>query len=245
MTRSQSLLKRVLDVLVSGTLLVLCSWLIVALWANATLETRRSGIFTQPRIGLRGRPFVIYKIRTMYDLDSHQTSVTTSTDPRITRSGAWIRKAKLDELPQLLNVLIGQMSLVGPRPDTAEYAALLGADDVILNVQPGLTGPATLTFIDEEDILARCDDPDRYNREVIFRAKVKINRHYVETYSFYKDLVYLAATAIPPLRRRVVTAARELLDEGGHRPHPPPSPASPARPLEGGAHYGDDAPGSA
>jgi lipopolysaccharide/colanic/teichoic acid biosynthesis glycosyltransferase len=217
MTRFQARVKRGCDVLLSGLMLVLCSWLIVVLWIVAAVETRRNGIFTQERIGLGGRPFIIYKIRTMRDLDAHQTHVTASSDPRITRIGAWLRRTKLDELPQLLNVLIGDMSLVGPRPDTAEYAALLGDDGVILTVRPGLTGPATLMFMDEQEVLAKRDDPDRYNREVIFPAKVKINRHYVDTYTFGKDLVYLAATLVPALRGRTLAASRALLQGSGLR----------------------------
>jgi lipopolysaccharide/colanic/teichoic acid biosynthesis glycosyltransferase len=92
MTRFQARVKRGCDVLLSGLMLVLCSWLIVVLWIVAAVETRRNGIFTQERIGLGGRPFIIYKIRTMRDLDDHQTHVTASSDPRITRIGAWLRR---------------------------------------------------------------------------------------------------------------------------------------------------------
>jgi lipopolysaccharide/colanic/teichoic acid biosynthesis glycosyltransferase len=122
-----------------------------------------------------------------------------------------LRRTKLDELPQLFNVLIGDMSLVGPRPDTAQYAALLGDDDPVLSVRPGLTGPATLFFIDEQEVLAQVENPESYSRDVIFPAKVMINRQYVENGSVGKDLLYVAATLFAPLRGPTIAACRNLL----------------------------------
>jgi lipopolysaccharide/colanic/teichoic acid biosynthesis glycosyltransferase len=106
-----------------------------------------------------------------------------------------LRTAKIDELPQLLNVLVGQMSFVGPRPDVPGFAdALVGAERVILSVRPGITGPATLRFRNEEEILSLQSDPEAYNREVIFPEKVRLNRQYVESYSFWADLKYIYLT---------------------------------------------------
>lgn len=123
------------------------------------------------------------------------TFVTTAGDPRITKIGRLFRKTKIDELPQLINVLLGQMSFVGPRPDIPGFAdKLQGEDRVILEVRPGITGPATLKFRDEEKILAKQDDPENYNKEVIFPEKVKLNKDYVRNYSFYKDLKYIWQT---------------------------------------------------
>lgn len=111
----------------------------------------------------------------------------------------------MDELPQLINVFLGHMSFVGPRPDTAEFADLLqGEERIILSIRPGITGPATLAFIDEEELLANSADPEKYNREVIFPAKIMLNRQYISNYSFRKDILYILATIIPGLRERVV-----------------------------------------
>ena len=211
MTPSQQRLKRGCDIVVAVVMLTLCFWLIAVMWVAATIQTGRNGMFTQQRVGMGGRRFAIYKIRTMRETGSSDT-VTISDDPRITSLGALLRRTKLDELPQLMNVLIGDMSLVGPRPDTAEYAAFLDENDLILTVRPGLTGPATLLFIDEQDLLARLDDPYLYNRKVIFPAKVAINRHYVSTYSFRRDIGYLVATLFPPLRGPALAEYRALLE---------------------------------
>jgi lipopolysaccharide/colanic/teichoic acid biosynthesis glycosyltransferase len=123
------------------------------------------------------------------------TSVTTAKDPRITRLGRFWRRTKIDELPQLWNVLRGEMSLVGPRPEVPGFADLLtGTEALILTVRPGITGPATLHFRDEERLLALQDDPEAYNRTVLFPAKVQMNLEYIRTYSFRRDLALLWRT---------------------------------------------------
>jgi lipopolysaccharide/colanic/teichoic acid biosynthesis glycosyltransferase len=123
------------------------------------------------------------------------TTVTTAADPRITRFGAFLRRTKLDELPQLINVLRGEMSLVGPRPDVADFVALDGPQArVILSVPPGITGPATLVFRNEEELLARQADPERFNVDVLVPAKARINEHYVRTWTLRHDLRYLLLT---------------------------------------------------
>lgn len=197
LTPSQRFVKRGFDLGVAILGLALGGWLIALSYLIATADTRRSGLFTQLRVGRRGRLFRLVKIRTMRDVPGVTTSVTTRRDPRITRIGRCLRATKLDELPQLVHVLLGQMSLVGPRPDVEGFAdRLVGADRLILAVRPGLTGPATLRFRNEEAILAAQDDPERYNREVIFPEKVRLNREYVENYRFRKDLVYLVRTVL-------------------------------------------------
>jgi lipopolysaccharide/colanic/teichoic acid biosynthesis glycosyltransferase len=116
-------------------------------------------------------------------------------DPRITRIGRILRSTKLDELPQHINVLLGQMSLVGPRPDVPGFADQLSDEDrIILSIRPGITGPATLRFRHEEEELAQQANPEFYNRTVIFHQKVKLNREYIEQYRFTKDLKYLLLT---------------------------------------------------
>jgi lipopolysaccharide/colanic/teichoic acid biosynthesis glycosyltransferase len=131
----------------------------------------------------------------MRAVDGVDTTVTTRHDVRITRSGAWMRRLKIDELPQLVNVLRGEMSLVGPRPDVPGFAdRLQGPDRVILTVRPGITGPAALAYRHEEAILAEVPDPETYNREVIWPDKVRINRAYVEHYRLRADLTWLVRT---------------------------------------------------
>ena len=123
------------------------------------------------------------------------TTVTTSNDTRVTRLGRWLRKGKLDELPQLFNVLFGEMSFVGPRPDVAGFAdKLTGKDLAILDLRPGITGPATIKYKNEEEILGLKDDPEEYNRSVIWPDKVQINLNYIENWSIWNDLVLLFAT---------------------------------------------------
>ncbi len=187
--------KRLFDILLSFTGLVLSGWLIVLAISIASIETRCNGLFSQVRVGRNGKLFTVYKIRTMYAQQEAGTSVTTSSDSRISASGRIFRKSKIDELPQLLNVLFGQMSFVGPRPDVPGFADLLAADDaIILSVRPGITGPATIKYKNEEQLLSLQPDPEQYNREVVFPDKVRINREYVESYSFCKDIYYILKT---------------------------------------------------
>ncbi len=150
--------------------------------------------YFQKRVGYKGRLFTMIKFRTMRPNDSKNT-VSVKGDARITRTGAFLRKYKLDELPELWNVLAGQMSMVGPRPDVPGYADLLeGENRKILNLRPGITGPATLKYSNEEELLALTDDPVRYNDEVIFPDKVKINLEYYYRHNLLIDLKIIFAT---------------------------------------------------
>ena len=191
----QAAVKRTFDVLAALVGLVLTSPLVLAGWVAATVSTRRNGVFRQQRIGLEGEPFEVLKLRTMRVVPGRESTVTTSGDTRITRTGAWLRRYKIDELPQLVNVLRGEMSLVGPRPDVPGFADLLTGDDrMVLTVRPGITGPAALAFRHEEEILAMASDPEFHNREVIWPQKVGINRQYVESWTFGGDVACLLAT---------------------------------------------------
>jgi lipopolysaccharide/colanic/teichoic acid biosynthesis glycosyltransferase len=193
---NQQLIKRSFDVAVAVFGLLAFGWLILLGWLAATLDTGLNGFFTQTRVGRYGRTFKVIKLRTMKVSKTVTTTVTTSGDPRITKLGALLRKTKVDELPQLINVLLGHMSLVGPRPDVPGYADRLeGTDRIVLTIRPGITGPASLKYRNEEEILAAQPQPERYNREVIFVDKVRINREYIEKYSFAKDLQYIWQTA--------------------------------------------------
>ncbi len=153
-------------------------------------------IFTQKRVGKNGKLFIMYKFRSM-TVGHGGSSVSVAGESRITPLGAKLRHYKLDELPELWNVLIGDMSFVGPRPDVPGYAdQLKGSDRDVLKLRPGITGPASLKYRDEEDLLARQTDPQRYNDEVIFPDKVRINLYYLNHYSFIKDIQMIFCTVL-------------------------------------------------
>ena len=152
--------------------------------------------FTQKRVGRNGKLFTMYKFRSM-TVDHGGSSVSVAGESRITPLGAKLRKYKLDELPELWNVLVGDMSFVGPRPDVPGYAdALTGDDREVLKLRPGITGPASLKYRNEEELLATVDEPQRYNDEVIFPDKVRINRYYLHHYSFWMDIKMIFATVL-------------------------------------------------
>ena len=153
-------------------------------------------IFTQNRVGKNGKLFTLYKFRTM-ETANYSSSVSVKGESRITKLGQTLRQYKLDELPELWNVLKGDMSFVGPRPDVPGFADNLTGDDrKILEVRPGITGPATLKYANEEELLAEVEDPERYNSEVIFPDKVRINKEYIEQWSIWKDIEILVRTFI-------------------------------------------------
>lgn len=145
-------------------------------------------LFIQKRVGKKGKLFTMYKFRSM-TVNHSGSSVSVAGENRITPFGAVLRRYKLDELPELWNVLIGDMSFVGPRPDVPGYADKLeGEDRLVLELRPGITGPASLKYANEEEILAKVDDPVRYNDEVIFPDKVRINLKYYHTHSLMGDI---------------------------------------------------------
>ena len=167
----------------------------------SVLMIRRSmpgapAIFKQQRVGKDGRLFTMYKFRTMVPHHSG-SSVSVAGEDRITPLGKTLRRYKLDELPELWNILIGDMSFVGPRPDVPGYADCLeGEDREILNLRPGITGPASLKYRDEEELLAKVEDPIAYNNEVIYPDKVRLNRYYYHHYSFVMDIRMIFATVL-------------------------------------------------
>ncbi len=151
-------------------------------------------LFIQERVGKDGKLFRCHKFRSMI-VEHTGSSVSVAGERRITPLGAKLRKYKLDELPELWDVLIGNMSFVGPRPDVPGYADKLQGDDrIILSLRPGITGPATLKYRNEEELLATVDNPQHYNDTVIYPDKVRINRYYAEHYSFAKDLQIIVCT---------------------------------------------------
>ena len=153
-------------------------------------------LFKQKRVGKEGKLFTMVKFRSM-SVAHGGSSVSVAGESRITPLGAKLRKYKVDELPELWNVFIGDMSFVGPRPDVPGYAdKLVGEDRVILKLRPGITGPASLKYRDEETLLATVEDPIRYNDEVIFPDKVRINKEYYYNWSFWQDIRYIVRTVL-------------------------------------------------
>lgn len=153
-------------------------------------------LFTQKRVGRHGRLFTMHKFRSM-TVAHGGSSVSVAGEARITPLGAVLRKYKLDELPELWDVLVGNMSFVGPRPDVPGYADQLEGDNRrILALRPGITGPASLKYRDEEDLLAKVENPVEYNDTVIFPDKVRLNLYYLDHYSFVKDLQMIVCTVL-------------------------------------------------
>jgi lipopolysaccharide/colanic/teichoic acid biosynthesis glycosyltransferase len=187
--------KRLLDVVASIVGLVLTSPLLLAAAVAVRLESKGPVIYRQERVGRRGQPFTILKFRTMR-AGVPGAQVTTGDDPRITRSGHWLRSTKLDELPQLLNVLRGDMSLVGPRPEVPKYVAHWPehARNLVLSVRPGITDPASIVFRREAEELASVEDPERHYIDEILPRKVSLYCDYVSASSFRGDLRILVST---------------------------------------------------
>jgi lipopolysaccharide/colanic/teichoic acid biosynthesis glycosyltransferase len=188
--------KRIFDFIFSLLGLIVFFWLIAIVWVLAAYDTSSNGFFRQTRVGRFGKLFKVVKIRTMRNDINYQTNITQTHDPRITRLGSFFRRTKIDELPQLWNVLIGEMSFVGPRPDVPGYADNLEIKQryLLLSVRPGITGPATLAYRKEESLLAKKTNPERYNDEIIYPDKVRINLEYIKNSRFRDDLYYIWKT---------------------------------------------------
>ena len=187
--------KRGFDIVVSFLGLTFSWWVIFIAWVVATFETKSNGFFIQKRVGKDGKIFNVIKIKTMKKVEGVDTTITSSNDVRITKSGKFFRDTKIDELPQLINVLIGDMSFVGPRPDVPGYADKLeGEDRIVLSIRPGITGPASLKYKNEEEILASQNDPKWYNDKIIWPDKVRINKEYIKNWSLKKDIEYIIKT---------------------------------------------------
>lgn len=189
--------KRLFDILLSALGLLLLSPVLLATAVWVKLDSPGPALFKQQRIGRHGRPFAIHKFRTMrVDAPSLGPQITVGADPRITRSGATLRRYKLDELPQLWDVLRGAMSLVGPRPEVARYVALYPDDmrQLILSVRPGITDLASIEYRDESAVLARASDPERSYVEEVMPAKLALAAQYVRTQSLAGDLRLILRT---------------------------------------------------
>jgi lipopolysaccharide/colanic/teichoic acid biosynthesis glycosyltransferase len=184
------MLKRVFDVTCAlvGLLILSPVLLLVMLWIR--LDSPGPVFFRQVRVGRGGTPFRIWKFRTMVpDADKRAMQITVGRDPRITRSGELLRKFKLDELPQLLNVVSGEMSLVGPRPEVQRYVDLYTPEQRrVLDVKPGITDPASIKYRDESEVLAEASDPERTYIEEIMPEKIRINLDYAAKANVWTDV---------------------------------------------------------
>ncbi len=188
-------MKRVMDFSFSLLGLVMLLPLFFLLFFLIKSTSKGPFFFIQERVGREGKIFKMIKLRTMYVTNSYRSPITKKDDVQITRVGRFLRRYKLDELPGLINVLLGQMSLVGPRPDVPGYAdKLVGSDRVILKLRPGITGPSSLKYANEEEILAMQKDPKAYNDKIIYPDKVRINMDYYNNQSIWLDIKIIFAT---------------------------------------------------
>jgi len=180
--------KKIFDTFFAITGLLLLWGVILVFFIAATLSTGQNGMFVQVRIGQNGKKFKIYKLRSIKNVSGNKL---------VTPLGCFMRKYKIDELPQLFNILIGEMSFVGPRPDLpGYYDTLQGADRELLKLKPGLTGPASLKYANEEELLAQVNDPLAYNDQVLFPDKVKINLSYQKHQTLWLDVKLIVYTLI-------------------------------------------------
>lgn len=189
-------MKRIFDILVSGIGLLCLSplLLIVAIWIK--LDSPGPIFYRQVRVGRYNKDFRIFKFRSMR-IGSDKGSLVTigGRDPRITRSGYFIRKFKIDELPQLINVIVGDMSLVGPRPEVRHYVNYWTPEQMhVLDVRPGITDPASIKYRNENELLAQAEDPEKYYIEVIMQEKIKLYLEYAEKSSFWYDIKLIFQT---------------------------------------------------
>ena len=183
-------MKRLFDIIASGLGLLILSplFLVVAIWIKC--DSKGPVFYRQVRVGRNNKDFRIFKFRSMR-LGSDKGSLVTigGRDPRVTRSGYYIRKFKIDEFPQLINVFIGEMSLVGPRPEVRHYVNYWTPEQMhVLDVRPGITDPASIKFRNENELMEKADDPEKYYIEVIMQEKIKLYLEYVENHSFINDI---------------------------------------------------------
>ena len=189
--------KRIFDIIISFFAIIILSPLFLLISIVIKLTSKGPIFFIQERIGLKGSIFKIIKFRTMINDHNSLNVVSIKNDSRITVVGKILRKYKLDEIPELINVLFGSMSLVGPRPDVPGYVDLLkGENRKILTLKPGITGPASLKYFNEEEILSSKKNPKDYNDKIIFPDKVKINLDYYYKNNIWIDIKIIFATIL-------------------------------------------------
>ena len=184
------MIKRLFDIVASGLGLIVLSplFLILALWIK--LDSKGPVFYRQVRVGYKNKDFRIFKFRSMR-MGADKGSLVTlgGHDPRVTRSGYYIRKFKLDELPQLINVFMGDMSLVGPRPEVRHYVDYWTSEQMhVLDVRPGITDPASIKFRNENELMEKAENPEKYYIEVIMQEKIKLYLEYVQKHGFWYDM---------------------------------------------------------
>ncbi len=189
-------MKRVFDIIASGLGLLILSplFLVIAVWVK--LDSPGPVFYKQVRVGRNNKDFYLYKFRSMRVGSDKKGLITVGgRDPRVTRSGYYIRKYKLDEFPQLINVFKGDMSLVGPRPEVRKYVDLYTPEQMhVLEVRPGITDLASIRYRNENELLEQAADPEQYYRDVVMQDKLRINLEYVAGHSFIKDLKIIFMT---------------------------------------------------
>ena len=189
-------MKRLFDIVASGLGLILLSplFLVLAIWIK--VDSEGPVFYRQTRVGRYNRDFRIFKFRSMRAGSDTGSLITIGgRDPRITRSGYLIRKFKLDELPQLINVFVGDMSLVGPRPEVRHYVNFWTPEQMhVLDVRPGITDPASIKFLNENELLEKAEDPEKYYIEVIMQEKIRLYLEYVEKQNLFYDLALIFKT---------------------------------------------------
>ena len=189
-------MKRAFDFIASGLALIVLSplFLILAIWIK--LDSKGPVFYRQVRVGWKNKDFRIFKFRAMrVGADKGSLVTIGGHDPRVTRSGYFIRKFKFDELPQLINVVLGDMSLVGPRPEVRHYVDYWTPEQMhVLDVRPGITDPASIKFRNENELMEKAEDPEKYYIEVIMQEKIRLYLEYVEKHSFFYDIALIFKT---------------------------------------------------
>ena len=189
-------MKRAFDIIASGLGLIVLSplFLVLAIWIK--LDSKGPVFYRQVRVGFKNKDFRIFKFRSMrVGADKGSLVTIGGHDPRVTKSGYFIRKFKFDELPQLINVFLGDMSLVGPRPEVRHYVDYWTPEQMhVLDVRPGITDPASIKFRNENELMEKAEDPEKYYIEVIMQEKIRLYLEYVEKHSFFYDIALIFKT---------------------------------------------------
>ncbi len=197
-------MKRAFDIIASGLGLIVLSrrCLVLAMWIK--LDSKGPVFYRQVRVGYKNKDFRIFKFRSMrVGADKGSLVTIGGHDPRVTKSGYFIRKFKFDELPQLINVFVGDMSLVGPRPEVRHYVNYWTPEQMhVLDVRPGITDPASIKFRNENELMEKAEDPEKYYIEVIMQEKIKLYLEYVEKHSFWYDLGLIFKTFFVIVKER-------------------------------------------
>ncbi len=190
--------KRLFDIICSLLGILVLSPVFIIIWICVRLESKGPALFLQTRVGLNEKDFRLFKFRTMYLNAEAKGQLTVGMkDPRITGVGYFLRKYKLDELPQLFNVLKGDMSLVGPRPEVKKYVNLYTKEQkIVLSVRPGITDYASIAFINENELLAKAENPEKYYIEHIMQEKLALNLSYINSRLLFKDVILIWKTLI-------------------------------------------------